>query len=53
MINEVVVRIIAERITNGGINPKTREVFKIDDIKHSGYNTAIKNYIIEHGQAIR
>lgn len=52
MINEVVVRIIAERIMNKGVNPKTNETFKIDDIKHAGYKTAIENYIIEHSQAI-
>lgn len=52
MINEIVVRIIAERIINKGINPKTREVFKIDDIIHIEYKTAIENYIIEHSEAI-
>lgn len=52
MINEVVVRIIAERIMNKGINPKTNEVFKIDDVKHTGYKTAIENHIIEHSQAM-
>lgn len=52
MINEVVIRIIAERIMNKGINPKTNETFEIDDIKHVGYKIAIENYIIEHSQAI-
>lgn len=52
MINEVVVRIIAERIINKGLNPKTNEVFKLDDIKHTGYKTAIENYIIEHSEAV-
>lgn len=52
MINEIVVRIIAERIINKGMNPKTNEVFKLADIIHDGYKTAIKNYIIEHSQAI-
>lgn len=52
MINEVVVRIIAERIISKGLNPKTKHVFKIDDIIHTGYKKAIENYIIEHSQAI-
>lgn len=52
MINEVVVRIIAERIMNKVTNPKTKEVFMIDDIKHLEYKTAIENYIIEHSQVI-
>lgn len=52
MINEVVVRIIAERIINKGINPKTNQAFVLEDIKHQGYKTAIENYIIEHSGAI-
>lgn len=43
MINEVVVRIIAETIMNKGINPKTEEVFKIDKIKHAGYKTLLRS----------
>lgn len=52
MINEIVVRIIAERIIKKGLNPKTNEAFKLDDIIHDGYKTAIENYIIEHSEAI-
>lgn len=52
MINEVVVRIIGERIISKGKNPKTNKVFLIDDIKHDGYKTAIENYIIEHSNII-
>ncbi|GMQ60344.1 hypothetical protein AN1V17_47440 [Vallitalea sediminicola] len=52
MINEIVVRIIAERIINKGMNPKTKDVFTIDDIIHARYKIAIENYIIEYSQAI-
>lgn len=52
MINQIVVSIIAERIINKGMNPKTNEVFKLDDIIHIGYKTAIENYIIEHSQTV-
>ncbi|MCT4597472.1 MAG: hypothetical protein N4A50_06290 [Vallitalea sp.] len=52
MINEVVVRIIAERIMNKGINPKTSKIFVINDIKDVEYKRAIDNYIIKHSKGL-
>lgn len=53
MINEIVVQIIANRIISKGLNPKTGQEFKLEDIKDLGYKTAIENYIIEHSGAIQ
>ncbi|WP_373845054.1 hypothetical protein [Clostridium sp.] len=47
-INMVVVRIAAERILNGGMNPKTNKIYVIDDVTNAEYKTAIENYILEH-----
>jgi hypothetical protein len=44
----VVVRIAAERIMNGGLNPKTGKVYVIDDVTNTEYRQAIENYILEH-----
>lgn len=52
MINEVVVRIIAERILNKGINPKTSKIFVINDIKDVEYKRAIDNYIIKNSKRL-
>lgn len=48
MINQVVVRIVAERIMNGGINPKTGKTYMIDDITNADYRQAVEGYILEH-----
>jgi hypothetical protein len=47
-INPIVVRIAAERIMSGGINPKTGKVYVIDDITNTDYRAAVENYILEH-----
>lgn len=52
MINMVVVRIAAERIMNGGLNPKTGNVYVIDDVTNTEYRQAIENYILEHTQGV-
>lgn len=52
MINQTVVQIIGDRILNGGINPKTSEPFKLDDIVNADYKVAVENYIIEKSGAI-
>lgn len=52
MINQDVVRIIAERIMDKGMNPKTKQVFNIRDIKHFKYKMAIEKYIIQHSKGI-
>ncbi|MGE7114797.1 hypothetical protein [Lysinibacillus sp. NPDC047702] len=46
VINQVVVRIAAERIMNGGLNPKTEKVYVIDDITNQDYRQAVEAYIL-------
>lgn len=52
MVNQVVVRIAAERIMNGGLNPKTRLVYVIDDITNPDYRTAVEDYILTNTEGI-
>jgi hypothetical protein len=47
MINQVIVKIIANRILTGGINPKTNKIYVLDDITNVEYRVAIENYILE------
>lgn len=48
MINEIAVRIAAERIMNGGLNPKTGNVYKLDDVTNPEYRAAIEDYILSN-----
>ena len=48
MVNQTIVRICAERIMNSGLNPKTGQVYVIDDVTNVDYKVAIENYILEH-----
>lgn len=48
MVNMIVVRIAAERILSGGLNPKTGNVYVLDDITNPDYRIAVENYILEH-----
>lgn len=52
MINMIVVRIAAERIMDRGINPKTNEIYVIDDVTNPSYREAIENYILEHTEGV-
>ena len=52
MVNPVVVRIAAERIMNGGLNPKTGKVYVLDDITNPEYREAVENYILENTEGI-
>jgi len=52
MVNQTVVQIIGHRILNRGINPKTNEPFKLDDVINPDYKVAIENYLIEKSGAI-
>lgn len=45
MVNQIVVRIAAERIMNGGLNPKTNAVYVIDDVTNEDYRVAVEDYI--------
>jgi len=46
MVNRIVVRIAAERILSGGLNPKTGQVYVIDDITNEDYRVAVEDYIL-------
>lgn len=52
MVNEVVVRIAAERILNKGMNPKTNQVYVLDDITNVDYRQAVEDYILKQTEGI-
>lgn len=52
MVNPVVVRIAAERIMNGGLNPKTGQVYVLDDITNPDYRQAVEDYILANTEGI-
>lgn len=52
MVNQVVVRIAAERIINNGLNPKTEKIYVIDDITNQDYRVAVENYILENTEGV-
>lgn len=52
MINMIVVRIAAERIMNGGLNPKTDQVYVLDDITNSDYRQAVEDYILLNTEGV-
>lgn len=52
MVNMIVVRIAAERIMNGGLNPKTGEIFVLDDITNPEYRQAVEDYILENTEGV-
>lgn len=52
MVNPVVVRIAAERIINGGLNPKTGQVYVIDDITNPDYRQSIEDYILANTEGV-
>lgn len=52
MINQVVVRIAAERIMNSGINPKTGEIYVLDDITNPSYRQVVEDYILIQTEGI-
>lgn len=51
-INNIVVRILADRIINGGLNPLKNRPFELDDVTNTDYRTAVENYIIEHSEVV-
>lgn len=51
-VNQVVVRIAAERIMAGGLNPKTGQIYVIDDITNPDYRVAVEDYILESEEGI-
>lgn len=52
MVNQVVVRIAAERIMNGGMNPKTGQVYVLDDVTNPDYRKAVEDYILKHTEGV-
>ncbi|MGK4115759.1 hypothetical protein AB0Y38_05655 [Lysinibacillus capsici] len=52
MINQIVVRIAAERIMNGGLNPKTNAVYVLDDITNEDYRVAVEDYILANTEGV-
>ncbi|MCC0646594.1 hypothetical protein [Clostridioides sp. ZZV14-6150] len=51
-INEVVVRILAERILNGGLNPLKNREFELDDVTNTEYRKAVEDYIIRESGVV-
>ncbi|HBH3639347.1 hypothetical protein [Clostridioides difficile] len=51
-INNVVVRILAERILSRGLNPLKNRKFELDDVTNTEYRKAVEDYIIEHSGVV-
>ncbi|EQH25430.1 hypothetical protein C4256_06110 [Clostridioides difficile] len=51
-INEVVVRILADRILNKGLNPLKNREFELDDVTNTDYRKAVEDYIIEQSGVV-
>ncbi|WP_131022970.1 hypothetical protein [Clostridioides difficile] len=51
-INNVVVRILAERILNGGLNPLKNREFQLDDVTNTEYRKAVEDYIIKQSGVV-
>ncbi len=52
MVNQIVVKIAAERIISDGLNPKTNTVYVIDDITNQDYRLAVEDYILENTEGV-
>ncbi|MCC0669409.1 hypothetical protein [Clostridioides sp. ZZV14-6153] len=52
MINNVVVRILAERILNKGLNPLKNREFELDDVTNTEYRKAVEDYIIKESGVV-
>ncbi|EJA6785806.1 hypothetical protein [Clostridioides difficile] len=51
-INNVVVRILAERILNKGLNPLKNREFELDDVTNTEYRKAVEDYIIKQSGVV-
>ncbi|HBF3052002.1 TPA: hypothetical protein KN630_003331 [Clostridioides difficile] len=51
-INNVVVRILAERILNRGLNSLKNREFQLDDVTNTEYRKAIEDYIIKNSGVV-
>ncbi|EQE38329.1 hypothetical protein QCA_3250 [Clostridioides difficile CD40] len=46
------VRILAERILNGGLNPLKNREFQLDDVTNTEYRKAVEDYIIKNSGVV-
>ncbi|AXU64309.1 hypothetical protein ACTPDT_10015 [Clostridioides difficile] len=51
-INNIVVRILADRILNGGLNPLKNREFQLDDVTNTEYRKAVEDYIIKNSGVV-
>ncbi|EIS9210346.1 TPA: hypothetical protein KNI82_001964 [Clostridioides difficile] len=51
-INNVVVRILAERILSRGLNPLKNREFELDDVTNTEYRKAVEDYIIKNSGVV-
>ncbi|AKP44712.1 TPA: hypothetical protein KR288_002648 [Clostridioides difficile] len=51
-INNIVVRILAERILNGGLNPLKNRPFELDDVTNEDYRKAVEDCIIKESGVV-
>ncbi|HAU5327734.1 TPA: hypothetical protein ACKOOV_002062 [Clostridioides difficile] len=51
-INNVVVRILAERILNKGLNLLKNRPFELDDVTNTEYRKAVEDYIIKESGVV-
>ncbi|MCJ0223777.1 hypothetical protein JY758_09310 [Clostridioides difficile] len=51
-INNIVVRILADRILNGGLNPLKNREFQLDDVTNTEYRKALEDYIIKNSGVV-
>lgn len=51
-VNRVVVKIAAERIMNGELNPKTNQVYILDDVTNENYRIAVEDYILQNTEGV-
>ncbi|HBG8434505.1 TPA: hypothetical protein KRH16_001039, partial [Clostridioides difficile] len=46
------VRILAERILSGGLNPLKNREFELDDVTNAEYRNAVEDYIIKESGVV-
>ncbi|EGT3640539.1 TPA: hypothetical protein P1M42_000162 [Clostridioides difficile] len=51
-INNVVVRILAERILSRGLNPLKNRPFELDDVTNEDYRKAVEDCIIKESGVV-
>ena len=51
-INNIVVRIVSERILNRGLNPLKNRPFELDDVTNIEYRKAVEDYIIKQSGVV-